>query len=220
MIYIENKKRKLERIKAQYSGADILDITSSSELAYAKLLSPFYPHGNIPIPFTPNAFAMSVEGIWQGLKVFETCDIDTSMFANDTMKDLKRTARRFGPTLGHRKGVYGQELLNYFDARMQIYLPSYKWVLDNVPRVHALIERIAERAKDHDIILLDYNTNDDYRDLSSPMSHAGLVKLYIEGKYPSPEDNVQPLSKEEAEARKLTKKQDKKKNNPKQQTLF
>lgn len=220
MIYIENKKRKLECIKAQYSGADILDITSSSELAYAKLLSPFYPHGNIPIPFTPNAFAMSVEGIWQGLKVFETCDIDTSMFANDTMKDLKRTARRFGPTLGHRKGVYGQELLNYFDARMQIYLPSYKWVLDNVPRVHALIERIAERAKDHDIILLDYNTNDDYRDLSSPMSHAGLVKLYIEGKYPSPEDNVQPLSKEEAEARKLTKKQDKKKNNPKQQTLF
>lgn len=220
MIYIENKKRKLERIQAQYPGADILDITSSSELAYAKLLSPFYPHGNIPIPFTPNAYAMCVEGIWQGLKVFETCDIDTSMFANDTMKDLKRTARRFGQPLGHRKGVYGQELLNYFDARMQIYLPSYKWVLDNVPRVHALVERIAERAKDHDIIFLDYNTNDDYRDLSSPMSHAGLVKLYIEGKYPSLEDNVKPLSIEEVEARKLTKKQDKKKNNPKQQTLF
>lgn len=219
MIYIENKKRKIERIKAQYQGADILDITSSSELAYAKMLSPFYPHGNIPIPFTPNAYAMSVEGIWQGLKVFETCDIDTSMFANDTMRDLKRTTRRFGQTLGHRKGVHGQELLNYFDARMQIYLPSYKWVLDNVPRVHALIERIAERAKDHDIILLDYNTNCDYRDLSSPMSHAGLVKLYIEGKYPSPEDKVQPLSKEEVEARKLTKKQAPK-NSTKQQTLF
>ena len=54
MIYIENKKRKLERIQAQYPGADILDITSSSEQAYAKLLSPFYPHGNIPIPFTPD----------------------------------------------------------------------------------------------------------------------------------------------------------------------
>lgn len=219
MIYIENKKRKIERIKVQYQGADILDITSSSELAYARLLSPFYPHGNIPIPFTPNAYAMSVEGIWQGLKVFETCDIDTSMFANDTMRDLKRTTRRFGQTLGHRKGVYGQELLNYFDARMQIYLPSYKWVLDNVPRVHALIERIADRAKDHDIILLDYNTNGDYRNLSRPMSHAGLVKLYIEGKYPSPEDKVQPLSKEEVEARKLTKKQPKK-NSLEQQTLF
>lgn len=220
MIYIENKKRKLERIQAQYPNADILDITSSSELAYAKLLSPFYPHGNIPIPFTPNSFAMCVESIWQGLKVFESCDIDTSMFYNDTMKDLKRTSRRFGQPLGHRKGVYGSELLNYFDARMQIYLPSYKWVLDNVPRVHALVNRIAERAKDHDIVLLDYNTNDDFRDLSSPMSHAGLLKLYIEGKYPNPEDKIQPLTLEEIEARKLEKKQNRKKTNPKQQTLF
>lgn len=220
MIYIESKKRKIERIKAQYPGADILDITSSSELSYAKLLSPFYPHGNIPIPFTPNAYAMSVEGIWQGLKVFETCDIDISMFSNDTMKDLKRTVRKYGQPLGHRKGVYSTELLNYFDARMQIYLPSYKWVLDNVPRVHALVERIAERAKDHDIIFLDYNTNDDFRDLSSPLSHASLVKLYIEGKYPSPDDIVIPLSPEEAEARKIAKKQAKKNNNPKQQSLF
>lgn len=220
MIYIENKKRKLERIQAQYPNADILDITSSSELAYAKLLSPFYPHGNIPIPFTPNAYAMCVEGIWQGLKVFESCDIDTSMFYNDTMKDLKRTSRRFGQPLGHRRGVYGRELLNYFDARMQIYLPTYKWVLDNVPRVHNLVERIADRAKDHDIVFLDYNTNDDFRDLSSPLSHAGLVKLYIEGKYPNPEDKIQPLSLEEIEARKLEKKQNRKKSNPKQQTLF
>lgn len=220
MIYIENKKRKLERIQAQYPNADILDITSSSELSYARLLSPFYPHGNIPVPFSPNTFAMSVEGIWQGLKVFATCDIDTSMFYNDTMKGLKRTARRFGQPLGHRKGIQGKELLGYFDARMEIYLPSYKWVLDNVPRVHALIERIAERSKTHDIVFLDYNTNDDYRDLSSPISHAGLVKLYIDGKYPNPEDAILPLSEQEMEARKSKKKNNKKKQEPKQLTLF
>lgn len=220
MIYIENKKRKIERIRAQYPEADILDITSSSKLKYAKLLSPFYPHGNIPIPFTPNAYALCVEGIWQGLKVFETCDVDTSKFYNDSMKNLKRTARRFGKPLGHRKGIYGTELLNYFDARMQIYLPSYKWVLDNVPRVHDIIERIAQRAKAHDIIFLDYNTNDDYRDLSSPMSHAGLVKLYIEGNYPKLGEDVKPLSSEEIEAKKLAKKQSKKKSISKQQTLF
>lgn len=220
MIYIENKKRKLERIKAQYPDADILDITSSSNLTYAKLLSPFYPHGNIPIPFTPNAYAMCVEGIWQGLKVFESCDIDTSLFYNNTMRHLKRTVRHFGRPLGHRRGIFGTELLSYFEARMQIYLPSYKWVLDNVPRVNALVGRIAERAKEHDIVFLDYNTNDDYRDLSSPMSHAGLVKLYIEGKYPNPEDIIQPLSLEEIEARKIEKRQNRNKINPKQQTLF
>lgn len=52
MIYIESRKRKLEKIKEEYPDAVILDITSNSETRYAKILSPFYPHGNIPIPFT------------------------------------------------------------------------------------------------------------------------------------------------------------------------
>lgn len=220
MIFIENKKRKLEKIMAQYPGADIIDITSNSDSAYAKLLSPFYPHGNIPVPFSESTFAMSVEGIWQGLKVFESCDIDTSAFQNATMKGLKRTVRRFGNTMGHRKGVNGTKLLNYFDARMLIYLPSYKWVLDNVPKVRALVERIAERAKNHDIVFLDYNTNDDFRDLSSPMSHAGLLKLYIDGKYPEYREDILPLSIEEIKTRIKKKKLKKPNNNKKQETLF
>ena len=34
-----------------------------------KTLSPFYPHGGIPIPFSGSVTSQSVEGIWQGLKV-------------------------------------------------------------------------------------------------------------------------------------------------------
>ncbi len=210
MIYIENKKRKLEKIQEQYPNADILDITSTSETQYAKLLSPFYPHGNIPIPFTPGVYATCVEAIWQGLKVFQTADIDVEIFKNDTMKGLKRTVRRFGPPLGHRKGVYGKELLNYFDARMQIYLPTYKWVLENVPSVRNIISRIAERAKTHDIVFLDYNTNIEFRDITSPLSHAGLVKLYIEGNYPKETEVYTPLTPEEAKTMKESLKKEKK----------
>ena len=72
MIYVENKRRKIERIQKQYPNADILDVTSTSNLRYAQLLSPFYPHGNIPIPFSPGFTSYSVEGIWQGLKVFKS----------------------------------------------------------------------------------------------------------------------------------------------------
>lgn len=154
MIYIENKKRKIERLRQQYPDADILDITSSAPTRYAQLLSPFYPHGNIPVPFTPGMTAYSVEGIWQGLKVFEACDVDISSFANTSMKGLKRTVKRYGKPLGHRKGVLGEELLDYFSARMQIYIPSYKWVLDNVPAVHEIVKRIADRADNHDVVLL------------------------------------------------------------------
>lgn len=211
MIFIENRKRKIERIQAEYPNAIILDITSNADANYAKWLSPFYPHYNIPIPFTDGLKATCVEAVWQGLKVFEGQDVDFKTFKNDTMRDLKRTVRKYGKPLGHRKGAYGKELLNYFDARMQIYLPTYKWVLDNVDYVHSIVEKIAEKSKEQDIVLLDYNTNIDFRDITKPLSHAGLIKLYIEGKYPSASDSFVPMSEAELgakkEARKLEKKQ-------------
>lgn len=202
MIYVESKKRKYERLVKEYPAADILDITSTAEAKYAQLLSPFYPHGNIPIPFSPGYTAMSVEGIWQGLKVFETCGIDMASFKNDTMSGLKRTVRKYGKPLGHQKGINSNELLDYFDARMYIYLPTYLWVLENVPSVMNIISRIKERSKENDIVFLDYNTNIDFRDISSPLSHAGLVKLYIEGNYPKEGESYTPITDEEMRMKK------------------
>lgn len=207
MIYVENKRRKLERIQTQYPNADILDVTSASTTRYAQILSPFFPHGGIPIPLDSNGLtATCVEAIWQGLKVFETEDVNFETFKNTTMKGLKRTVRTLGTPKGHRSGAYGKELLGYFEARIKIYLPAYKWVLENIPEVKDVVSRIAERAKDHDIVFLDYNTNTDFRDTSSPLSHAGLVKLYIEGKYPDMNDDIKPLSTEEIAINKTNKK--------------
>ena len=101
---------------------------------------------------------------------------------------------------------------------MQIYLPTYKWVLDNVPVVHDIVSRIAERAQKNDIVFLDYNTNTEFRDVTSPLSHAGLVKLYIEGKYPQNEDVYTPLTPEEAKARKEALKEKTKYNKNKKQS--
>lgn len=210
MIYVVNKKRKLEKVKEEFPNAVILDITSTSNMRYAQILSPFYPHMNIPIPFTEGLTATCVEAVWQGLKVFEGADVDFTTFRNDTMHDLKRTVRKFGMPKGHRKGAYGAELLGYFEARMLIYLPTYRWVLDNVPEVHRVVERIKEQSKIQDIVLLDYNTNIDFRDASKPLSHAGLVKLYIEGNYPDGVDGYQPMTKEELEQKKQRDKEQRK----------
>ncbi len=216
MIYIENKKRKIEKIKEQYPEADILDITSKSSTRYAQILSPFYPHGHIPIPFSPGYYAECVEGVWQGLKVFETCGIDMTSFSNNSMIGLKRTVRKYGLPLGHQKGVNSRELLNYFDARMYIYIPTYRWVLDNVPEVHTVVTSIANRAKNHDIVFLDYNTNIDFRDTSLPMSHAGLVKMYIEGTYPKDNEQYHPLTDEQIAKKKANKKHAKMNNKNKE----
>ena len=186
MIYIVNKRRKIEGIRKQYPDSNILDVTSSSTLRYAQLLSPFFPHGVIPIPGdSRDMTAMSVEGIWQGLKVFQNEGICFDSFNNATMKNLKRTVKMHGKPLGHQYGVYSNELLDYLTARIKIYLPSYRYVLENVDRVKKIVERIKERSLVNDIVLLDYNTNCDYLNTKLPMSHAGLLKLYIEGNYPT-----------------------------------
>lgn len=182
MILIESKRKKPATILKKYPDAILADVTSGAKDGLVKL-SPFYPHGDIPVPFSEGYTATCVEAIWQGLKVFERCDVDVQMFQNDTMKNIKRTVRRFGKPLGHRKGVNGTELLGYIEARKQIYIPTYRWVLEN--KVAHIIERLRSASNEgKTIVLLDYDTNADVEDPKKPLSHASLIKAYAEGIYP------------------------------------
>lgn len=186
-IYIVNKKTKEENIQKKYPDALILDVTSTSKYESLRILSPFYPHRNIPIPGMLGKTAVCVEAIWQGLKIFENCGVDYSTFCNDTMQDIKRTVRKYGKPVGHK---YENRIINYADARWLIYLPSYLYMLENFPNVQNTIVKIKEKLKEKDIVLLDYNTNCNIADYSKPLSHAGLIKLYIEGEYPNFEDRL------------------------------
>ena len=191
MIIIESKRKKAATILKMYPDAIVADVTSGAKDGLVKL-SPFYPHGGIPVPFSEGYTATCVEAIWQGLKVFEGSDVDISLFQNDTMKGLKRTVRRFGKPLGHRKGVNGEELLGYIEARKQIYIPTYKWVLEN--KVANIIERLrAASDSGKTIVLLDYDTNADVEDAKKPLSHASLIKAYAERIYPYEETKNQAI---------------------------
>ena len=181
MIIIASKRSKRENILNKYPNAIIADVTSKAKDGLVKL-SPFYPHGGIPIPFSDGMTATCVEAVWQGLKVFEGADVDVEMFKNDTMKNVKRTVRKYGKPLGHRKGVFGKELLGYIEARKQIYIPTYRWMLEH--KTIEIIERLREASKTKRIVLLDYNTCCDVDDPKKPLSHAFLVKAYAEGLYP------------------------------------
>ena len=181
MIIIESKRKTPKALKEQYPDAMIIDVTSHAVDEFV-MFSPFYPIGGVPVPFTEGLVAVSVEGIWQGLKVFEDADIDTSFFSKREMKNLKRTTRKYGICLGHRKGVHGEELLGYIEARKQIYLPCYKWVLEN--KLKKLVTAIRIISKNKPVVLLDYNTNPDVNNPKKALSHASLIKAYIEGNYP------------------------------------
>lgn len=81
MIIVESKRKKPATILKKYPDAILADVTSGAKDGLIKL-SPFYPHGDIPVPFSEGYTAACVEAIWQGLKVFEGCDVDTSLFLN------------------------------------------------------------------------------------------------------------------------------------------
>lgn len=172
MIIVQNKRRKVANILKDYPDAVIIDVTSKGVLPFLKF-SPFYPIEDIPVPFSIGVQSESVEGIWQGLKVFENEDVDAKKFSITSMKGLKRTVRRYGIPKGHRKGVNGLELLDYITARKQIYLPTYNWVLDN--KLTSEMNQLKELAKVKTVVLLDYETNGDIDNPKKPLSHAQLI---------------------------------------------
>ncbi|MFJ9846789.1 DUF6939 family protein [Kitasatospora sp. NPDC101155] len=182
-IRIASRRRAMASLIAAFPGAEIIDVTSKGPEPWVRL-SPFYPHGGIPVPYSDGVTSQSVEGIWQALKVFQDSDVDPARLGITTMTGLKRTVSRYGPVRGHRTGLDGDRLLPYETARRRIYLPAYRWILEH--RVADLVELL--RQKD-DVVLLDYTTNGDVTDPTSPLSHAALIQLHIEGRWPGEGDS-------------------------------
>jgi hypothetical protein len=183
MLAVASRRAKREAVRWRYGeSAPLLDVTSRGAEPWVRF-SPFYPHGEIPVPFSPGVYSHTVEGIWQGLKVFTTADVDPSKFEITTMRGLKRSARQYGPVLGHRAGVTGGRLLPYAQARQAIYLPSYRWLLEH--RLRHLLNDLRQMARDQTVVLLDYETNGDVCDVTRPLSHAWLVKHYVDGTWPT-----------------------------------
>lgn len=182
-VEVASRRRRLESVRAAFPGATVVDVTSRGPEPWVRL-SPFYPHGGIPVPLTSGVVGASVEGIWQALKVFDSADVDPGKLAVTSMTGIKWTVRRYGPVRGHRAGLTGQELLDYPTARQRIYLPTYRWVLEH--RVPDLVDRLRGLAVGG-IVLLDYTTNGDPSDTSSPLSHAALLARYLTGRWPGSE---------------------------------
>ncbi len=185
-LVVRSRRTNLEKLRGQADESIVVDVTSRGPEPWVRF-SPFYPHGGIPIPFLSGRTGLSVEGIWQGLKVFEHAGVDPEKWRIETMRGIKRSARRYGRVLGHRAGLDDERLLAYREARYAIYLPCYRWVLENP--LADLVEELRRLGDERAVILLDYETNEDVDDLTRPLSHAGLIKRNLEGTWPAPTDH-------------------------------
>lgn len=181
-LVVESRRRAATTISRLHPTALVVDVTSKGEEPWVRL-SPFYPHGDIPVPFSPGVTSQSVEGIWQALKVFESADVDRTKLDVTNMKGIKRTVRSNGAVLGHRAGLAGDRLLGYVEARRLIYLPSYQWILEH--KVGDVVTQLRASAAGKDVVLLDYTTNAEIGDPSQPLSHAAMVKRFVEDDWPA-----------------------------------
>jgi len=61
VISIESRRKSRATIQNAHPGATIIDVTSKGPPEWNPF-SPFFPHGQIPIPNSPGEFGESVEG--------------------------------------------------------------------------------------------------------------------------------------------------------------
>ena len=171
-IVVKSKRAKKAIADLEAAGWLVVDVTSSSPDPEYRKFSPFYPHGNIKVDGNTSE---SVEGLWQGLKVFEGTGVDNTKFGVKNMKNLKRTCRKYGKVLGHQ---FQGQVIDYVTARKKIFIPTYQQLLNTM---EGTVHNLAEVSKTHNIVLLDYDTNESVEDTSKPLSHASLIKKAIIG---------------------------------------
>ncbi|KAI9362011.1 hypothetical protein DFJ73DRAFT_8751 [Zopfochytrium polystomum] len=189
-LVVAHRRTQRATLAARFPGCAVLDVTSKGPAPWVRF-SPFYPiggsdssrGGGIAVPTDPGVVSVSVEGIWQALKVFANEGPDASKLRIATMAGLKRGASKArGRVLGHspRLAVQpGDKLLAYVDARRRIYLPAYREQLERLAPELEQVRRMAIDAA-QTVVLLDFETNTDVADTTRPLSHAGLIKVFLE----------------------------------------
>ncbi len=147
-----------------WSPSNGIDVSSHGRPPY-KLFSPFShdPEYKIPVPGSEYLQADSVEGIWQGLKIFNGSP-DPSLFTG-------RPHKRKGVPEGH---LYGKEVINCVDARKNIYVPAYVYHAINnaLPQAWPSLEHML---KDGDVVLHDIETNGSIENPARSLAHSAIL---------------------------------------------
>ncbi len=154
---------RTEKSTLQQQGQRVLDVSSRAPLPF-RYLSPFYPHGHIPVRGMAGTTADSVEGVWQGPKLIQGA-IDPTYFHG-------RCKKRRGKPTGH---LYGTRVLTYQQARHLIYVSLYPWMVYHAPHARDTALQLLREGRHQDIFLHDVDTNGDIEDLTRPLAHAAVL---------------------------------------------
>lgn len=186
-IFIESYTVPFKELREKYNNIPIINATYAGQDPSFVFLSPMYPHGDIPVPFTnPQLTAASVEAIWQGLKVFEYegAQLDEVSLNKYGCKNIKRRSNLYrGRILGHQHGTdTAAPLFNLMEARAYIYAPTYLWQLDH--KCQKCLSKLRDMLEQTDIVLLEAGRPAEIADPKVPIRHTELIRAYLYDEYP------------------------------------
>lgn len=150
----------------EFTNTRTIDLTKINSSGVFTKLSPYYPHGDIPVPNTPHIYFKSVYEVWQNLCIRQNCKNN----------QLNIEDRKF------RKGLFINEYWTLAEARRKILIPIYCWMLEN--KTFDIVKYLRRLCSKENITIIDNSINDDIDNIAEPLSCAFLLKAYIESSYP------------------------------------
>jgi hypothetical protein len=152
--------------------AQIVNITYNAAVLPWQKLSPKYGHGSIPVRHCSGRTSMSVEGIFEALKIINGATDETKL----TIQDGKHI-RRKGTVAGWSRG-FRDVIIQEAVARKRYFAEPYKHQLEGpAKREVNLLKKALDRGVK--IVILDEHTCPNINDLSQPVSAGHLLKKFL-----------------------------------------
>ena len=152
--------------KKNWPGAAVLDVTMGGGM---EKMDPAFPIGNVLVPESLKK-ALSVMGMWEGLKVFSKKKmIDESYFLSEKKLGKTRNCKSYGKLVGVK---IGDDVIEIDKAAEEGFKREYVRIVKE--RFGKIIEGLKKESEKRVVVLLDYNFE------KYPVSHAMIIKEMIE----------------------------------------
>lgn len=146
--YVENAKAA----RKKFPKALVFDLTMDGAM---KKFDPEFPLGKINVP-GKNYRALSIKGIWEGLKVFENKnEVDENWMFDERKIGKKRGCKSWGDV----KGIKINEELFELEEGRKIFEELYRKIIEErfIKEIRGLKKEVGKRT----IVLLDYKEEKD-----------------------------------------------------------
>lgn len=163
--YVENA---LEA-RRKWADAIVLDVTLGGKM---EKLDPSFPIEKVMIPGINRKKALSIGGMWEGLKIFEKKrEIDESYFKSEKKLGKIRKCKSYGKLIGVK---VGEEMFDLERGVNEVFIEEYK---KNIKERFGVILRVLKNESERrTVVLLDYEEGME----RYPVSHVELLKELIE----------------------------------------